>query len=312
VRSHRPELRKLSASEAFKNLGQVLGKRRTWRLLLRKLSQERLLVRASALAYDSLLAIVPFMAFSMGLVATVGGRDSLARLLRELALFYVPRSAGEAVERLIGLAETLDFHAIGAFGALALLPVVFALVDSVEHALADVFGMPRRNHWWRLLVLGVLSSLAPFGSVFGVRYLSLSSLPLHQWLAPFGLLTALLYVVFRRLPRSRVSRRAALLGGVSAALILSTAKLAFGIYAKLAVSLHVLWGAVAFVPLFLVWILLSWYAVLFAAAVAAVLHHELVLVEYAHQAGKARPGRQRRRLQKRLIRRAGIVPPAES
>lgn len=288
----------------------MLGARRTYRLLLRKLSQERLLVRASALAYDSLLAIVPFMAVSMGLVATVGGRDSLASLLRELALFYVPRSAGEAVERLIGLAETLDFHAIGAFGAVALLPVVFALVDSVEHALADVFAMPRRNHWWRLLVLGMLISLAPFGSVVSVRYVSLAALPLQQWLVPFGLLTTLLYVVFRRMPRSRVSRRAALLGGVSAALILSTAKLAFGIYAKLAVSLHVLWGAVAFVPLFLVWILLSWYAVLFAAAVAAVLHHELMLVEYPRQVTKSRPSRRRRRLRERIIRRASLATPS--
>lgn len=308
MRSYRPELRKLSAREAFGNLRHVLGARRTGRLLWRKLGQERLLVRASALAYDSLLAIVPFMAVSMGLVATVGGRDSLALLLRELALFYVPRSAGEAVEHLIKLAETLDFHAIGAFGAVALLPVVFALVDSVEHALADVFGMPRRNHWWRLVVLGVLVSLAPFGSVLSVRYLSLASLPLHQWLAPFGLLTALLYVVFRRMPRSRVSRRAALIGGVSAALILSTAKLAFGIYAKLAVSLHVLWGAVAFVPLFLVWILLSWYAVLFAAAVAAVLHQELMLIEYPRQLTKARPSR--RRLRQRLMRRASLATPS--
>lgn len=266
------------------------------------------MVRASALAFDSLLAIVPFMAVSMGLVAVVGGRDSLAKLLRELALFYVPRSAGEAVEQLIKLAETLDFHAIGALGAVALLPVVFALVDSVEHALADVFGMPRRNHWWRLLVLGVLISLAPFGSVLSVRYVSLASLPLRQWLVPFGLLTALLYVVFRRMPRSRVSRRAALLGGVSAALILSTAKLAFGIYAKLAVSLHVLWGAVAFVPLFLLWILLSWYAVLFAAAAAAVLHHELMLVEYPRQLAKARPSRRQLRLRRRLVRRASATP----
>jgi membrane protein len=277
-------------------------------MLLRKLGHERLLMRASALAYDSLLAIVPFMAVSMGSVGVLGGRDTLGRLLRELTQYYVPSSAGAAVDHLIVLAETLDLHAIGLVGLLALLPVVFALIDAVEHTLADVFGTPRRTHWWRLLLLGALLSLAPLGSVLSVRYVSVAALPLHQLLTPIGLLTALLYLVFRHIPRLRVTRRAALIGALSAALILSLAKLAFGLYAQLAVSLHVLWGAVAFVPLFLVWVLLSWYAVLFAAAVTAVLHNELLLREAPEVARRGRPRRRRSRLRQRLVQRLSLPP----
>jgi membrane protein len=281
----------------------VLTARRTLRLLWRKLGQERALMRASALAFDSLLAIVPFMAVSMGSVGVLGGRETLRDLLRELAYYYVPLAAKEAIDHSLDLAATLDFHAIGLFGLLALVPVVFALVDSVEHALADMFAMPRRTHWWRLLLLGGMLSLGPLGSVISVRYVPLASLALQQWLTPFVLLFVLLYLVFRHMPRLRITRRAAAVGALSAALILATAKLGFGIYAHLAVSLHALWGAIAFVPLFLVWILLCWYAVLSAAAVACVTHGELVRREAIEAVRRERPRRRKSRLRQRLAAR---------
>jgi membrane protein len=288
---------------------EVMRAHRSHRLLLRKLSHERLLTRASALAYDSLLAIVPLMAVSMGSVGVLGGRDTLGMVLRELAQYYVPTSAEAAVDHLINLAETLDLHAIGLVGLIALLPVVLALVDAVEHALSDVFGTPRRTHVWRLLLLGALLSLAPLGSVLSVRYVSVTALPLKQLLTPIGLLTALLYLVFEHIPKLRVSRRAAAVGALSAALILSVAKLGFGLYARLAVSLHVLWGAVAFVPLFLLWVLLSWYAVLFAAALAAVLNSELLLLENPALARRSQRRRRRSRLRQRLVQRMSLAPP---
>jgi membrane protein len=282
--------------------------RRSHRLLLRKLSHERLLIRASALAYDSLLAIVPLMAVSMGSVGVLGGRDTLGMVLRELAQYYVPSSAEAAVDHLIQLAEALDLHAIGLLGLVTLLPVVLALIDAVEHALADVFGTPRRTHVWRLLLLGALLSLAPLGSVLSVRYVSVAALPLRQLLTPIGLLTLLLYLVFEHIPKLRVARRAAAVGALSAALILSVAKLGFGLYARLAVSLHVLWGAVAFVPLFLLWVLLSWYAVLFAAALAAVLNSELLLRENPALLRRSQRRRRRSRLRQRLVQRMSLPP----
>jgi membrane protein len=299
----------VSAREALAHLIEVVRAPITRERLWRKLQKEHLLTRASALAYDTLLALVPLLAVSMSSVGALGGRDTLGDLLRDLGRYYVPRSAGPAVEHMIGLAETLDFHAIGLVGLVALLPVVFALVDAVEHALADVFGMPRRGHWWRLILLGGLLSLAPLGSVLSVRYVPLANFALQQWLAPFVLLGALLYTVFRWMPRLRVSRRAAAVGALSAALVLSTIKLGFGLYAQAAVSLHALWGAITFVPLFLVWILVCWYGVLCAAATAAVVHAELITRELPRLTKRAaRRERRRFRLRQRLGQRNSLPP----
>jgi YihY family inner membrane protein len=135
---------------------------------------------------------------------------------------------------------------------------------------------------------------------------SVATLPLRQLLTPFGLLALLLYLIFKHIPKLRVSRRAAAVGALSAALILSVAKLGFGLYAQLAVSLHALWGAVAFVPLFLLWVLLSWYAVLFAAAVVAVLHGELLLLENPALARRSQRRRRRSRLRQRLVQRMSL------
>jgi membrane protein len=288
------------------NLGKVLSTRTTLRLIGRKLLRDRVLVRASALSYDSLLALVPLLAVSMGSVGVLGGRDTLGELLRDMASYYVPTSAGPAIEHMIALAETLDFHAIGLVGLLALLPVVFALVDAVEHALADVFGMPRRTHWWRLLMLGGLLSLGPLGLVLSVRYMPLAGYALHQVLTPFLIMSVLLYLVFRWLPRLRVTRRAAGVGALSAAVVVAIAKIGFGIYAQLAVSLHALWGAITFVPLFLVWILLCWYAVLCAAAVSSVVHAELLLREQPRANQRERKRKPRSRLRQRMSQRNSL------
>lgn len=305
--SSRPAPAKVPPREALRHLGEVLGARRTWRLLAAKLNHDRLLLRASALSYDTLLALVPLLAVSMGSVGIFGGRASLASMLRELARFYVPSSAGEAVSRLIEMAETLDFHAIGALGLIALLPVVFALLDAVELALADIFGMPRRTHWWRLWLLGMLLSLAPLIAVLSVRYIAFAANPWLQSMLAMVLLCSMLYAVFRRMPRVRISRRASAMGALSASLILGLVKIGFGIYAQLAVSLHVLWGAIVFLPLFLVWVLLGWFAVLFATAVASVLHRELRRLD---DTTPPKPRRRRSRLRRRLLDRALSTAPA--
>ncbi len=278
----------------------MLTSRRTLRTLGNKLRHDRILMLSSGLAFETLLSIVPLTAVAMALVRALGGPALQFDVLHFLAAQYVPSAAGGAIERILPLIEHLDLETIGWLGLVALAPVMFSLIDAVELALSDIFAAARRTHWFRLAFLGAVLTLGPVGSVLTVRYAPLDMLAFGQVLTPFLAISILLYAVFRGLPSIQLSERAALSGALTAGALLATFKAGFGLYAThLATSIHLLWGAVAFVPLLLVWVLLAWATSLLGAEIAATVHHELELVE----SPSVHLPRQRRRTRSRLRRR---------
>ena len=86
----------------------------------------------------------------------------------------------------------------------------------------------------------------------------LSFTPLLSSIAAFTLLYA-------AVPNTRVPLRHALLGGLFSAVLFEIAKALFGLYVRLFPGYHLIYGAFATVPLFLVWIYLSWLIVLLGA-----------------------------------------------
>lgn len=271
------------------------------------MGHDRVLMRSSALAFDTLLSIVPLTAVIMAATRALGGSERQDALLRYIVDQYAPAATGGAIDRLLPLVARLDLRTVGIVGLVALLPVIFSLVDAVEGALSDIFRAPRRNHWWRLLVLGGLLTLAPLGSLLTVRYVPWDALAFDHVVTPLLAVSLLLYGIFRMLPSIEIRDRAAIVGALTTGLLLSFAKAGFGLYAThLARSIHMLWGAVAFVPLMLVWVLLSWYLVLLGAEVAVVLDHVLSGIEGCHPPGR-HPVRRTSRLRRRL-RRFGNHP----
>lgn len=287
---------------ALRNWARVLFSGRLWHALWVKMGHDRVLMRGSSLAFDTLLAVVPLAAVIMAATRALGGSSQQDALVHYLAVQYVPASAGAAVDRVLPLIDGLDLRTIGIVGLIALLPVIFSLVDAVEGALSDIFSTPRRNHWWRLLVLGGLLTLAPLGSLLTVRYVPWSAIAVDQVVTPLVAVTALFFWIFRKLPSARISNRAAFSGALTAGILLSLAKVGFGLYAThLSQGLHLLWGAIAFVPLLLVWVLLVWCIVLLGAELAATLERVLSSIEQPHL-GRQRAFHRRSRLRRRIAR----------
>ncbi|MGH8245648.1 MAG: YihY family inner membrane protein, partial [Gammaproteobacteria bacterium] len=91
----------------------------------------------------------------------------------------------------------------------------------------------------------------------GVQRRLLSILPFMTTSIAF----TLLYIL---VPNCYVMRRHALIGGVVAAVLFELAKTGFGLYVR-SVPTEQIYGAIAVIPLFLIWIYLSWVIVLFGA-----------------------------------------------
>jgi membrane protein len=101
----------------------------------------------------------------------------------------------------------------------------------------------------------------------------LASAALPYVARPFSLAigTVLLTLTYKLVPARQVPLRAALISGFLAAVALEGAKFGFALYITNVRTYEIVYGALAALPLFLIWIYVCWIILLAGAAVAATL-----------------------------------------
>lgn len=250
----------------------------------RRSREVRLAQVAGSLTFTTTLSLVPMLAVVLALLTAfpifVELRIAFEKnVLREM----LPDAYASVMLRYLN-----DFVSkagrLTALGLVFLFLTAITMVLTVDRVLNDIwrvrFGRPllqRLLIYWALLTLGPVVIAA---SLSASSYLVSTS---HGWTgripgllgdlldyAPTlisGLAFAALYVV---VPARRVLWRDALIGGFAAALFGQLMRTGFGWYLQTGM-LTGIYGAFAVAPLFLLWAYLTWYAILFGAAIAATL-----------------------------------------
>ncbi|MFQ6018512.1 MAG: YihY family inner membrane protein [Kiloniellaceae bacterium] len=241
--------------------------------------------QAAGLSYVSLLAIVPLIAVGLAVVAGFPAFAALREGMQRLVLeSFLPDAGLEIGEYLTTFVE--NARALTGPGIAVLVLMAILLMSNVSGALNAVWRVSeprplvlRLLVYWALLTLGPLligSSLSISGYAFaavewldidglGGGFLRLSRL-LAIGLAALGF--ALMYFV---VPNRAIQPGHALAGGLVAALLFEALKAAFGLCLRRFPSYQLVYGAVSTVPLFLIWMYLSWAVILFGAEFAAAL-----------------------------------------
>jgi len=235
--------------------------------------------RASLLAYTTLLGIVPLAVVAFSLFNLVGFDDSLRGQLNELVLRSFMPSVGKTVldhiDRLAARGAQLGY-----FGVAGLAVTAILLIQAIERHLNAIWGVKPRCRWCRVLRYLLILVFGPLGLAASLVLLGPIGRVLH-WFGPipealtgltalvaFAVEASLLSLVYLSLPATRVALRDALLGGLAAALLLSSGKVFLGLYLRFS-TFESLYGALAAFPIFLLWLFLAWCAVLFGAELAA-------------------------------------------
>jgi len=243
----------------------------------RRAAEVRLAQVAASLTFTTTLSIVPLAAVGLSLFAAFPLFADFRVALEEVLLKgLLPPQVAATILRYLN-----DFAAnaagLTAAGLLFLVATALLMIHTVDEALNDIWGasayrrLPTRLLvYWALLTLGPLvvgASLSASSYVLGA---AASGGPLGILLdgAPFvlgGFALAALYVV---VPTRRVAWRDALIGGFIASAVGELLRWGFGLYLRTG-TITGIYGAFSAVPLFLLWVYLSWYALLFGAAIAA-------------------------------------------
>jgi membrane protein len=237
---------------------------------------------SSALAFTTLMALVPFVAVVLSVAGAIPYLDLLVirldLLIRESLL---PHGAAGAIAGSIGKfshqAQQLTLAGIAILSFTA-----FMLMHTIERAFNHLWHVQPRPWLARLRLYAFVMAVWPFilGAIAGVMSFAVTtSLGLFDEPAWFrrvafkavavlllGLFFSFLYYA---VPNAPVSRRAALTGGLFATLAFSVMQKFFEIFLVSSAMLKSIYGAFAVFPVFLVWLQLSWAVVLFGGLIAA-------------------------------------------
>ena len=246
------------------------------------IERDQILLRATALTYFAMLALIPILALAIGLVGAFGVSDELARAVVE----KVAAGSPEAGQYILDLVQKVNFRSFGAVGGAGLFVTTVLGLTNVERAFNEIWGIERERSLMRRFA-DYLAVLVVAPLLFTVAVSMATSLRsetiLQQVLSYPGLAqayelglgqapTVLLLLGFAFLywflPNTSVRIGPALLGGLVAAVLFGIAQaLYIGFNVGVARS-NALFGSFAALPLLLVWLYVSWIVVLLGCEVA--------------------------------------------
>jgi membrane protein len=253
--------------------------------VLSSIRSDRLLRHAAALSYSSLLALAPMFAIAFAMLSLFSSFESLGASFENFIYQFLLPAAGEDlksyVDQFAGQAGKLTIFGLAFFLLTALL-----LLFSIEESFNDIWRISKgRSMTARLTVYWALVSLGPLlmGASLAIStYLLSLEVGVGEQLVeqvqsvgvillPFLLEASAFLLLYLIMPNVRVSFLHGLIGAVVAALLFELTKKGFVLYVVNFANYEVIYGALSTLPIFLIWIYLSWVVALLGAEVVAVL-----------------------------------------
>lgn len=256
-----------------------------WRFVLRRLNEERLPEVAGSLTYTTVLALVPVLTIAFAIFTTfplfTTFRDSL-----EAYLFQSLMPKGIANTILDYLTQfSAKASKLSAFGAAFLIVTAIFMFGTVDRTLNRIWRVREtRPFLQRMVVYWAVMTVGPL--LLGASLTAASELlPLigtqgrHDGLLPgvSALLLSLLLstlafaLLYQTVPNRQVDWREAAIGGLVAAIAFEITRRLFGFAINLGGGYRAIYGALAAIPIFLLWVYLFWLITLLGAVVAAAL-----------------------------------------
>ncbi len=283
-------LDKLNRKQSF-----LLKQLRIFTLAIQGFNEDKCLLKATALTYYTLFSIVPVIALAFAIAKGFGVQEILQQQL--LSDFGGQK---DILEQAFVYADKMLSNTKGGLiagvGIVLLFWSVMKLLGNIENSFNEIWEIKKDRTWVRkitdylsimliapilLIISGTLTVTLKTGidSVLGsVSLLSPLQFVLLKIIA-FALIWGMFTFLYLVLPNTKVNFKAALMGGCIAALLFELLEWAY-VSSQIGVgSYNKIYGSLAALPLFLIWVQYSWFVVLFGAELAFanqnVDHYEL-------------------------------------
>jgi len=257
------------------------------RFVVMRLKQDRCAQIASSLTFTTLLSIVPIIMIALTMFSAFPVFQDFSNQIKEFLLNnLMPDKAGSVITRYMQqFAESAA--KLTTVGIVLLASTALLMMLTIDRAFNTIWRVSRpRPLIKRLVVYWAVITLAPL--LIG------ASLSLTSWLVglslgyaknipifgvgvlkvlPIVFTTFAFAILFRLVPNRHVPRRHALIGALVSAFMFESMNRIFGYYISHFPTYKLVYGAFASIPIFLIWIYLSWLTILVGAVFTASLSH---------------------------------------
>lgn len=241
----------------------------------RQFREHNCMQQASALAFNTLLCLVPLSAVALFLLKTFGAvEDGNSPLIAALANF-LPRYGAEEIVSGISAFANRNLGGLGVGGFLLFLLVSTMLFMSVEQHINDIWGARRRLPVMRAFQkYAVFYTLLTVGPLLIFLFFSTAKNWVFAHVFPWILIYCLFFLMYIAMPNTAVKWRAALLGTLVAATLFQIARLAFGRYFELVSKNYSnIYGAFAMLIILAIWTYAAWVIILLGVEVSNAFQH---------------------------------------
>jgi len=259
---------------------------------LAEFQRDKLVIRASGLAYSSLLAAVPLVAVAFAIFSAFGAFDEVKRRVQEfLFTQFLPTFQDEIVVYFNQFAD--GARSLGVIGSLALILTSILLLDSVESNFNEIWHVTTRRKiiskitsYTSVLVFGTLllgASLTFSARIKAALFRDVSFDPgmlekLGGWLFPLALSFFAFLLLYLIVPFTRVQLKSAVLGAAIGSVFWELGKNLFANWIGESVRYSTIYGSLAVIPIFLIWLYITWIIVLLGLEIAFAHQHFAALI----------------------------------
>ena len=260
---------------------------RVFLLAAQGFQEDKCHLKASALTFWTVLSIVPVAALVFGIASGFGFEMMLEKELME----RIPGQE-EAFEQIVNFSHSLlektKGGLIAGIGIVILFWTVIKVLGNIEQSLNDIWKIKRSRTMGRkigdylsLMIICpfilILSSSATVFITTGITYVSekvsfLGMISPYMFsglkLIPYILVWSLFTFIYMIMPNTRVRLGAGMLGGIIGGTIYQLVQWGYITFQLGVSSYNAIYGSFAALPMFLVWMQLSWLIVLFGTEIS--------------------------------------------
>ncbi len=255
------------------------------RLLFSRFAADQGMANAASLTFATLLSIVPLMTVSLAVFAAFPISGRVAELIQGFVFENFMPTFGEILQQHLQQFAAKASRLTGA-GFAFLVVVALLLMANIDRSLNTIWRVKAKRGaiskfivYWAVLSLGPLlmgASIVVTSYLVSIPIISGAAATIGAGggllgLAPMLASAVAFTLLYAVVPNCSVPIRHALAGGVLAALLFELAKRGFALYITHFPTYEAIYGALAAIPIFLVWLYLSWLVTLFGAEFACCL-----------------------------------------
>jgi membrane protein len=262
--------------------------KRQWhfiRLISVRFVEDQGLLSAAFLTYMTLLSLVPLMTVSLAVFSAFPVSERVVDEIQNFVFANFIPASGEVLQQYLQQFSQKASQLTGA-GFLFLIVVALGLMANINQAFNTIWRVKtKRSPISRFIVYWSILSLGPLLIGLSMAVTSyLVSIPLFTdaaatlgfgrrllGLAPLLASAAAFTLLYAVVPNRRVPIKHAIAGGLLAAILFEFTKRGFAFYLTSFPTYEAIYGALAAVPIFLIWVYLSWVVTLLGAEFACCL-----------------------------------------